>query len=448
MMRTGRSALLAALPLVLAVVVLLGADDPARGQSQVPPLEFATSPDVPDHLAGPSQYQVAPTQVFFGAGGGLFINGIRWEGWGGALASGRGKARLRGPCKPDCAHAKLRKVPAKLYLFRVVEFNGHRQYLCWQLKFLKGRHRGRLGAENCRPPTIVGPPPPPDPISYVGLGDSYSSGEGVRPYLPGSDTPDDRCHRSAHAYSRQLRLPGLQIGERLFFACSGATTDHVLTVLQHPGEIVPQLKRAGIGADTDLVTITVGGDDAHFAKVLRSCALPHQCWRGKRRAKIVADVAAVGPRVLKAFREIYNKARNATIVVLGYPHLFPPGGSSCFKLRLFPRVARRFLNEMGVELNKLIAGSAAAAGVHYDDVAHTFRGHEICGGRGEWISGLTLPRGTDKLGPGTGSFHPTLAGQRAYSADLQGFLVDLIQSGAPLNSAGLPANPGRPPNVP
>jgi hypothetical protein len=64
---------------------------------------------------------------------------------------------------------------------------------------------------------------PPGHRVYVALGDSYSSGEGVRPYRRGSgDRADggDRCHRSTAAYPLQLRFK--EPVERRFRACSGA----------------------------------------------------------------------------------------------------------------------------------------------------------------------------------------------------------------------------------
>lgn len=90
------------------------------------------------------------------------------------------------------------------------------------------------------------PPPPgllpegPRTINYVALGDSYSAGEGVQPFLAGTDTPSDRCHRSKYAYSRAVQLSPLPLS-RSFFACSGATTSNLLTTVQYPGEQVVQL---------------------------------------------------------------------------------------------------------------------------------------------------------------------------------------------------------------
>src|ERR1700712_1672104 len=76
-----------------------------------------------------------------------------------------------------------------------------------------------------RPAAAVAGPPPvmrAAPATYVALGDSYASGEGVEPFLPGTDDSRHRCHPSAGAYARLLAAgPGMPpVAE--FWACSGA----------------------------------------------------------------------------------------------------------------------------------------------------------------------------------------------------------------------------------
>jgi hypothetical protein len=62
------------------------------------------------------------------------------------------------------------------------------------------------------------------PMSYVALGDSYSSGEGLWPYFSDSLFGLNECHRSYQAYGFQLRYPGVHLDEDAFLPCSGATT--------------------------------------------------------------------------------------------------------------------------------------------------------------------------------------------------------------------------------
>src|SRR5215212_4550423 len=89
---------------------------------------------------------------------------------------------------------------------------------------------------------------------YVALGDSYSAG----PLIPTTDLAGG-CARSDHNYPS---LVAQRLGVREFTdaTCSGATTRD-LAAEQHPFEgstIPPQL--TSVTADTDLVTIGIGGN--------------------------------------------------------------------------------------------------------------------------------------------------------------------------------------------
>jgi lysophospholipase L1-like esterase len=252
------------------------------------------------------------------------------------------------------------------------------------------------------------PPPRNMPtIRYVALGDSYSSGEGVPPYEPETDTKGDKCHRSTKAYSRLLTLPGVRL-KRSFFACSGATTADVLQQSRYgePPQIDrPQLRRA------NLVTISIGGNDALFSKVVAKClrAAPIACYRGKTARKIRGLIDSLGPRLTGTYRKIRERAaRKAQIVVLGYPNLMPRADRTCSKLtRYFSTPSRKFMRELGGQLNGVIAAAAQRAGVRYVDVRKAFADHEFCS-KDEWIH-LVVFRHIHS------SFHPNAAGQAAYA---------------------------------
>jgi lysophospholipase L1-like esterase len=91
---------------------------------------------------------------------------------------------------------------------------------------------------------------------YTALGDSYSSGVGTRTYLADSGS----CYRSQFAYPVAVAR---QLGANLTFAaCSGARVQDIYNQL------------GSLGANTTLVTLTVGGNDAGFVNVIARCALP------------------------------------------------------------------------------------------------------------------------------------------------------------------------------
>lgn len=99
--------------------------------------------------------------------------------------------------------------------------------------------------------------PPPKPI-FLALGDSYSSGEGLGPFLPGSGG----CDRSPEAYPEVVarHFPTLTLK---FLACSGATISQINQQVSDLASTT--LRRVGV------TTITAGGNDLPFSGLIRSC---------------------------------------------------------------------------------------------------------------------------------------------------------------------------------
>jgi hypothetical protein len=289
-------------------------------------------------------------------------------------------------------------------------------------------------------------------VEYVALGDSYASGEGVDPY-----TPDTKrrfgCHRSTRAYSELVRATGVDLRRRSF-ACSGAVTANVGR-LGSDGSITGKIQRTSEGAiqldrlnETDwrhvgLVTITIGGNDARFEPTLAECTFV-PCDRGKRAERIERRVTNVLPSFLAlTYAAIRRRAPQATVVVLGYPRLFPGPGQAepwCFANKL-PRARQLFLNRVSGRLRDVIARQARRSGFFFLDVAPTFAGHEPCGPKDDWIFGLS--RGLDRGVVSVKSYHPNRDGQEGYARALRRFLSCVVTRGAALNADGLPANPGR-----
>jgi lysophospholipase L1-like esterase len=293
-----------------------------------------------------------------------------------------------------------------------------------------------------RPTPVL--PVPREPLDYVALGDSYSSGEGVPPFDPDSDTSANRCHRSTRAYSRVFAPPAYRL-RRSFFACSGAVTDNVGTLdaaggltgaVQYPAEGAVQLARTTTREDVDMATLTIGGNDAGFGPVLTRC-LVLRCHRGRSARNLIFKISReVRPKLGASYSAIARTLPNATVFVLGYPQLFPdrPRERCPIGKRVVSRDKQRFLRRRGEQLNRVIRNQAEAAGFHYVDVERAFAGHEPCGRKSEWIHALVL-RSREY------SFHPNRAGQSAYAARLEGYLRCLVGKGWPFLGSGLPARP-------
>lgn len=307
-----------------------------------------------------------------------------------------------------------------------------------------------------------------EPVHEVGMGDSYSSGEGVNPYDDGTDVDfgsgRNVCHRSQYGYARQTKPPGYAdstysyvggvTGTTVdFIACAGATTDNVKTggeaMYTEPGTEIDQGK---LTSNTNLVELTIGGNDIGFTSLLIECAkwdcedpdttldeMQIKDWAAAKLATLPSKLDTV-------LTQIRSNANNATIVLLGYPRLFPSTAAeqSCGKLSLWNGSEQNWFNTTAQQLNDLMAAAAARAGIHFVSTLDAFNGHSVCGAAGEWLNGATAPNVFDLFHGaivGSGAFHPNLDGQTTgYAATLNAFLHAASES-LPTNPAGLPINP-------
>ncbi|MGH4012375.1 MAG: SGNH/GDSL hydrolase family protein [Pseudonocardiaceae bacterium] len=208
-------------------------------------------------------------------------------------------------------------------------------------------------------------------LDYVALGDSYASGVGTRSYYPDSGG----CLRSPFAYP-VLWAKAHPTSSFSFNACSGATTD---------GLLAGQLGR--LSADTDVVTVSIGGNDAGFGRVMTTCQVdgPAACDRAITAAQ---DYIAMQlpDRLDAAYGAIQHRASAAEVIVLGYPQLFETGRCA----NTIDAVRRARLNAVADQLAAVTADRAAAAGFTFADTRSSFAGHRVCAPQ-EWINSPTWP---------------------------------------------------------
>lgn len=220
---------------------------------------------------------------------------------------------------------------------------------------------------------------------YVALGDSYSSGVGAGNYDP--DSGD--CLRSPNAYPA-LWAEAHDVASFTFAACSGATTADVLA---------NQLD--ALSERTTLVTISIGGNDAGFADVMTTCVLgsDETCIERVERAKEFARTELPG-RLDAVYAALRERAPNAEIIVLGYPHFYKLGGSCWVGLSETKRAA---INSGADVLAEVTAKRAANAGATFVDLRGPFSGHEICSSDW-WLHSVNWWNMVE-------SYHPTAEGQ-------------------------------------
>ncbi|MFD0147018.1 MULTISPECIES: SGNH/GDSL hydrolase family protein [unclassified Streptomyces] len=222
-------------------------------------------------------------------------------------------------------------------------------------------------------------------LDYVALGDSYSSGVGAGSY----DSASGDCKRSTKAFPvlwKNANSPS----SFAFTACSGARTGDVTS-----GQLGP------LSTATDLVSITIGGNDAGFADVMTTCVLQSEasCINRVNQAKAYVDSTLPG-KLDAVYSAIRSKAPNARVVVLGYPRFYKIGGGCIAGLS---ENERRAINEGSDILNAATAKRAADHGYTFASVVPAFTGHEICSGSA-WLHSVNW------LNIGE-SYHPTASGQ-------------------------------------
>jgi uncharacterized protein YjbI with pentapeptide repeats/lysophospholipase L1-like esterase len=315
------------------------------------------------------------------------------------------------------------------------------------------------------------------PRTYAALGDSYSSGEGNPPFQDGTDVAGDYCHRSDEAYPALLNST-LGFSQFWFYACSGATTENVTDVPKYLAEPA-QIGRPGV-ASANLITLTIGGNDAGFAPTVRACILLFLAetasgstdvgavlqWLGLAPSPSCADDSNFTQRVLSNTTSVLDPVQatysalvsatdpaNTSIIAADYPYPFPSDSSdqACANLKAFLTPSdQTFLNQAAGNLDNTLQIAAAQAGVNFVDVRPYFAGHEICGSSGSsWLNAISLASSNGctfslplvgciiPSNPFVGSFHPNELGQAAYAQAIE----DCINSATVQTPQGLPVDP-------
>jgi hypothetical protein len=286
-------------------------------------------------------------------------------------------------------------------------------------------------------PPLTGPAgaDPAGPLTYLATGDSYASGEGLTPFV------DASCHRSVRSHPFLVERPGSTTP-----IATDADLSTTFTSLACSGAKIADLRANQLGAvttDTDLVTVSIGGNDAGFSTLLEQC-FSSTCTMASDSVDALVDPLVATYTDLKAL--------GATVVVTGYPQLFEnatPCGSIIvgFPPFLFTlsmsQVEWNNARAYSARLNDAIEIAARRAGVHFVDVESHFAGHGLCKSL-PWVNNIIQ---TDLFGNvDPASFHPTETGQREYAAAVNNKLDALVAGGTPINPVTLlPENPAADP---
>ncbi|MFF3728803.1 SGNH/GDSL hydrolase family protein [Streptomyces sp. NPDC002476] len=250
------------------------------------------------------------------------------------------------------------------------------------------------------------------PMSYVALGDSMASG----PLVPDITGPV-ACGRSTHNYPHELAA---RLGASLRdVTCSGAASKHMtekqsLSLLDIPmGSAPPQFD--ALRPDTDLVTLTIGGNDAGLVGIAQKCTtLDPNATPCKEKYteggvdQVAQRIAEFAPKLGVVLDAIRQRSPHARVVVTGYGLYIKPGG--CWPLQPVLPVDADFLQGSVDRMNTAIAEQSAAHGAEYIDLATPSVGHDACQTPSDkWVEGYVPTAAAAPL-------HPNRNGEANYAA--------------------------------
>lgn len=248
--------------------------------------------------------------------------------------------------------------------------------------------------------------PGSESLDYVALGDSYSAGSGILPLDPSAPP---LCLRTTANYPNVVAdRTGADLTD---VTCGAAQTKH-FSEPQYPG-VAPQLD--ALSEDTDLVTLTIGGNDNNtFIGAILACGAAGLASGGQgspckdaNGSKYTDDINnKTYPAVRSAVAAIKEKAPNARVAVLGYPWIMPPEAvPGCFLKMPVAEGDVPYLRDIQTALNAAVRKATEENGATFVDLAAASEGHDACQPMGtRWIEPVLF--GTDFV-----PVHPNALGE-------------------------------------
>lgn len=240
-------------------------------------------------------------------------------------------------------------------------------------------------------------------IDYVAMGDSFSAG----PFIGTMRTDPEGCARSLDNYPAFL-ADWLDAASYTDVTCSAATTADLYSPMTMYNGATTGPQMDAVSADTDLVTLGIGGNDFGIYDSLITCQ------KGPAAtcdvAQLRADARKVAGRVEKAVRRVLEVAPDASVHVVGYPDILPTEGT-CRAVGVSPDALGPVTEVAGV-LNDSLREGAEAAGASYVDMEAVSEGHDVCAKGRAWVNGPRFRAGI------AAPFHPKINGMRAVAVEV------------------------------
>lgn len=280
-------------------------------------------------------------------------------------------------------------------------------------------------------------------FGYLGMGDSFASGEGAHSYKSLTDTTDNKCHISFRSYP-YLIANELGLNQAESIACSGAVINDVSDRdLIYPDKSQAKGKNDPLfdveifkgflpgyrpqlefleHTQPAVITLSAVGNDIGFGDKLRACVMPGTCYDDyESRLEVALEVNAQFDRLVSLYKDINGVMDNKKVYVIGYPEIAKNDGDCGVNVRL-DSTEVKFSNQLVRHLNQMIKSAASKAGFFYVDVERAFHGSRLCEAAPDntAVNGLTGGNDTRVFGYeldrsiGNESFHPNELGHQKF----------------------------------
>ena len=250
--------------------------------------------------------------------------------------------------------------------------------------------------------------------NWAGLGDSYAAG----PLIPNQQLNPLGCLRSDHNFAH---LAAATLGRSLADAsCSGAKTDD-MTAPQNvtPGPNPPQFN--ALTADTQIVTLQIGGNDIGFTSIIQNCAtanpFAHPCrdrYVVNRHDTLADKIDATAPKVAAVLQGIHTRSPQARVFVVNYAAILPETGVGCWPQVPIAFSDVAYLRSVERNLNAMLAQQAGTNGARIVDDYSASIGRDACKSPStRWVEPL-VPANL------AAPFHPNARGEAGIAAVVVG----------------------------
>jgi len=313
--------------------------------------------------------------------------------------------------------------------------------------------------------TLTAPGESTTGISYMGMGDSFASGEGAFEYTTETDTNNNECHLSARSYPFLVNSQLFSGGHSI--ACSGAKTSDIYNQdIEYKGQVadqtpknqrLPRLLNTYLTDYTpgylpqsefidtyrpEVISLSVGGNDIGFSDIVSSCVSPFSLQEScfptyEDRLELARQINNIFDKLVATYQTVAKPGKR--VYVVGYPQMAATNGNCAVNVNLDGNELL-LASDLIEYLNTVINRAADRVGVRYVDVSDALNGHRLCETNtgGVAVNGVTAGNSSG-IGPfkflGSESFHPNGLGHQLLDKAILTKTSNLTQSMPAANSA-------------